>query len=73
MATLDMLMLRAETGEQCAHICKLEAQALALVARHGIRLIKPQDVELTPGGELASVYVGQDDDGMARYILNFAL
>jgi len=58
-----------ETAEQAANLCAAEA----LVVRHGYTDKDITEINFTDSGEIASVGVGADDDGMARYVLNFAL
>ena len=73
MQTLRDMLNRAETGEQAAQVCLLEAQAIALGATRGYTPDQITDVHLADDGTLASITCGQDADGMARCVLNFAL
>lgn len=52
---------------------EIKSQAVALIAKRGYGADQVKDIELDANGNLASVFVGCDDDGMARYVLNFAL
>lgn len=63
----------AETGAAFAEIARLEAEIIALAARRGYRLDQITEANYADDGKLASIGCGQTDDGMARFILNFAL
>ena len=61
------------TPEQRAAVVALAQQASALAQSRGYHGTQVTEIILTPDGALASIRVGQDADGMARYVLNFAL
>lgn len=71
--SIDNLILKAETGAQWATICKVEADAIALAAKHGAARNDITEINVTDGGELASIGLGSDEYGMGRFVLNFAL
>jgi hypothetical protein len=71
--TLSDLVRRAETGEQWAHICRIEQQSIDLAARRGYPAPRPDQVNLADDGSLASVECGCDEDGMSCFVLNFDL
>lgn len=55
------------------HQVILEARAIELAAKRGYRADQITSVHHDDNGDLASVGVGQTEDGMARFVLNFAL
>jgi hypothetical protein len=77
-AQIDALLPRAESGEQWAELCRLEAiklTAAALAFQHHADLEAVTDIVLAHDDrcEVASICLGQDADGMARIVLNFTL
>lgn len=73
MASIQNLIRKAETGAQWADVCKIEAEAVALIANYGFAANEITDILIADDGSLSSVALGVDDDGMARYILNFSI
>lgn len=73
MASIQDLITKAETGAQWADICKLEADAVALIATRGYAADEITGVNVADDGTLASVECGADADDMARIVLNFSI
>jgi hypothetical protein len=73
MASIQNLIRKAETGAQWADICKIEADAVALIAKYGYRANEITDINIAADGSLASVELGTDADDMARFVLNFSI
>jgi len=73
MATIQDMIRKAETGAQWADICKLEADAVALIATCGYAASDITEIYVADDGALASVECGIDADDMARIVLNFSI
>lgn len=71
--TLGILLQRAETTEAIAALCAIDAEAIALAARHGASASDIKEIYIADDGTLASIDLGGDADGMPRFILNGAL
>lgn len=60
---------KCETAQQSANLCAAEALAI----KHGATFEQITDITVDANGDLASIGLGTDEDGMGRFILNFAL
>lgn len=62
-----------KSAEHIEEVGRFEAAAIALAARAGYAASSISEINISDAGEVTSVMVGRTEDGMARYVLGFAI